>query len=242
MMGLARIVAGAAAGLALLASATAAAQSAARERVRVDPGAAPWRSVGKLQAVAGGLRETCTAALVGPDTVATAAHCLYNLRTRRPFLPSSVHFLLGLEGARFASATLARSFSISPAYDPASEGATRGSDWALVVLDAPLDRALVLALAPAPPAPGTRVMVGGYGQDKANVLTADLACQVVGLRHDARGERMLVHDCASVHGISGAPLLVRGEAGWAVVGINVAAARTGAGGLAVLVEALAGRP
>jgi V8-like Glu-specific endopeptidase len=54
-------------------------------RIRVDPNAVPWRAIGKLQAASLNLRETCTATLVGPSTVVTAAHCVFNRRTQRNF-------------------------------------------------------------------------------------------------------------------------------------------------------------
>jgi protease YdgD len=55
------------------------------QRVRVDPEIVPWRAVGKLQASSMNLRESCTATLVGPSTVVTAAHCLFNRRTQHSF-------------------------------------------------------------------------------------------------------------------------------------------------------------
>lgn len=207
-------------------------------RARVDVGVAPWRSIGKLQAVAGDLRETCTAALIGPRTVVTAAHCLFNIRSRRYFQPSSVHFLLGLEGARFASATIAESFVVAPGYDPEAPDNTRGNDWALVFLAAALPAQEPLGLARTRPAPGTPIMVGGYGQDNPNVLTADMDCRLTGLARDAGGHGLLTHDCRAVRGVSGAPLLVRHGANWGIAGINVAQTRNATLGFAVPIEAL----
>jgi protease YdgD len=208
-------------------------------RARVDAGVAPWRSVGKLQAAAGGLRETCTAAVIGPRTVVTAAHCLFNVRSRRYFLPSSVHFLLGLEGSRFTSATIAESFFIAPGYDPEAPDDTRGNDWALVSLSASMTDPQILGLTPGAPAPGAAVMVGGYGQDNPNVLTADMACHLTGLLRDRGGHALLAHDCRAVRGVSGAPLLFRLGSKWTISGINVAQTRTGTQGFAVPVEAFA---
>lgn len=208
-------------------------------RARVDVDVAPWRSIGKVQAVAGGLRETCTAALIGPRTVVTAAHCLFNVRSRRYFLPSSVHFLLGLEGSRFTSATIADSFVIAPGYDPEAPGDTRGNDWALVSLAVSVPNQQPLELAHVAPAPGTAVMVGGYGQDNPNVLTADTDCHLTGLLRDPGGHALLTHDCRAVQGVSGAPLLVRLGSKWAIAGINVARTRTGTQGFAVPIAAFA---
>ena len=103
----------------------------ASSRSRVNVSQPPWRSVGKLQAVAGSLRTTCTGALVGPRTVLSAAHCLFNVRTQRVFLASSLHFLLGFEGETYEAAADVVEMLPSPGYDFSQPGETRGSDWAL---------------------------------------------------------------------------------------------------------------
>jgi len=220
----------------------AAAQGEGSIRTRVDARAAPWNSIGKLQAVAGSLRATCTAVLIAPRTVLSAAHCLFNVRTGRTFAPGSLHFVAGLEGGAFAAAALAQSIDPAPDYDPAEPGRTRGSDWAVIELAGPVTSAgPPLPLAPSIPAPGAAVMVGGYAQDNPNVLTADTQCRVTGLAEDWRGRRLLRHDCAATHGVSGAPLLMRTAAGWAIVGINVARSRSGDVGLATTLEGVAAR-
>jgi protease YdgD len=220
----------------------ASAQVEGSTRTRVDVRTPPWNSVGKLQAVSGSLRTTCTAALIGPRTVLSAAHCLFNARTGRYFVPGSLHFVAALEGGAFAAAALARSIEPAPDYDPSEPRHTRGSDWAVIELAGPVSSAgPPLPLAPAVPAAGTEVMVGGYAQDNPNVLTADTFCRVTGLAEDARGRRLLRHDCAATHGVSGAPLLVRTDAGWTIVGINVARSRSGDVGLATTLEGVAAR-
>jgi protease YdgD len=82
-------------------------------------------------------------------------------------------------------------------------------------------------------------MVGGYGQDNPNVLTADMACHLTGLVRDPGGRTLLTHDCRAVRGVSGAPLLVRRGSKWVIAGINVAQSRTGTQGFAVPVDAFA---
>ena len=205
-------------------------------RARVDLRELPWRGIGKLQAVAGSLRMTCTAAVIGPRTVLSAAHCLFNARTQRNFLPSSLHFLAGFEGQTFAMAASVVDIVTGPAYDPTHANETRGSDWALVVLDRPMDRLdRVLSLGLQLPAPGSAVLVGGYGQENPNVLMADTSCQVLGYAVDALGQRLIRHDCVVTHGVSGAPVLIHTAAGWSVAGIAVARSASGVG-LAVTLE------
>src|SRR5262245_59103695 len=87
-------------------------------RTRVDVRQPPWTGVGKLQAVGGSLRVTCTAAIVSERTVLTAAHCLYNPRTRRYFPADSLHFLAGYEGAAYGAAAKGVDLMTPADFDP----------------------------------------------------------------------------------------------------------------------------
>jgi protease YdgD len=200
-------------------------------RQRVDADAAPWRSLGRVQTELGG---RCTGALIAPDQVLTAAHCL---RSPRGGLvqPDSVHFLLGYAAGRFRAHARVATFRTGPGFLPAERGPA-GADWAILQLAAPLAEAPPLPLAPARVA--DRVMLGGYQQDRAEILMADTACRLLDLRRGRVGP-LLLHDCAGTRGASGAPLL-RHEAdgGWSVIGIAVAASRGQRGGLGVPSQAI----
>lgn len=206
-------------------------------RRAVDRTVAPWRALGRVQTEIGG---RCTGVLVGPRTVLTAAHCLVSSRTGSFVQPRSVHFLLGYDRGEWAARAGVTGFVAGPDYRPGRGPA--GADWALLTLDAPLgtpDR--VLMLLRTPPAPRTAAMLGGYQQDRPEVLLADTGCRVIGVQRHPGGTAALAHDCAGTRGSSGAPLLVRDAAGrWAVAGVQAAAAADMAFGQAAPAGAVRG--
>lgn len=188
-------------------------------RVPVDGTAAPWRSLAKVQTGIGG---RCTGALIGPRRVLTAAHCLFNPRTRR-FLPaSSLHVLFGYERGEFIEHTLVTEVIHADSYDPLRPREEYAADWAILVLaaDAP-PQAPPLVVSESVPSPGTAVVLGGYSQDKAQIITADTACMVLGTDRTTKGP-VLIHDCNGTRGTSGSPLLALHDGDWQVVGIAVA--------------------
>ena len=64
-------------------------------------------------------------------------------------------------------------------------------------------------------------MLGGYQQDRPEVLMADTACRLIGQFRDPSGRSVLAHDCAGTRGASGSPLLARSPDGsrWGVIGV-----------------------
>ena len=192
-------------------------------RVAVIATDMPWRALARLQ-VPGETR--CTAVLIAGGTALTAAHCLWGRHTGRFVPAASVHVLTGYAAGRFAHHAIASAYH--RAADDTARPAAVERDFAVVTLAEPIGDA-VLPLADADPPVGTPVMLGGYNQDRAEVIEADTRCQIVGV---APGR--LVHDCAGTRGTSGAPLLARrADGAWEVVSLQVAAFTDHAGGIAV---------
>lgn len=189
-------------------------------RQRVDQADPPWRAIGRVQTEVGG---RCTGALVGPRTVLTAAHCLVSSTSGRFVQPGSIHFLLGYDRGAWTARARVTGFTTGRDYVPGRGPA--GDDWALLTLDAPIGTpARILPLLRDAPAPRTPVMLGGYQQDRPEVVMADTACRAIGLQRHGTGHRTVVHDCAGTRGSSGAPLLARlpDGRGWGIVGVNAA--------------------
>ena len=69
-------------------------------REAVDERSYPWSAIGKLFNEEGG---ECSGVLIARDKVLTAAHCLFNYRTRR-FIPAdALHFLVGYRTGRYSA-------------------------------------------------------------------------------------------------------------------------------------------
>ena len=202
----------------------------------VDVATAPWRAIGRVQLEIGG---RCTGALVAPRVVLTAAHCLVAPRSRVLVRPGTVHFLLGYHLGQAAAHARVVEYRTGPGFRP-DGGGQASEDWALLTLDAPLaPAARVLPVIQAPPAPRTPLMLGGYQQDRPEVLLADTGCRAIGFTSAGR-DALLLHDCAGTRGSSGAPVLAGlPGGGWGVVGVAASVAPRVALGAAVPVAAFA---
>ncbi len=163
----------------------------------------------------------------------TAAHCLVAPRSRAFVQPGTIHVLLGYDRGTARGHARAVAYRTGPGFDPA-KGGPAPADWAILTLDTALGTpGGILPLLAAPPAPRTPLMLGGYQQDRPEVILADHGCRLLGLSAAGPGA-MLLHDCAGTRGSSGAPVVARGpDGGWAIAGIASRVAASVALGAAV---------
>ena len=143
-------------------------------REAVDVASYPWSAIGKLFNEAGG---SCTGAIIARDKILTAAHCVYNERTRR-FLPASaLHFMVGYRSGQAAVHARVASYEMGAGYDPLRWTETMDSDWVILTLTENLPEEIApLKLSQAAAPAGTRAIIAGYPQDRAHKMTADRDC------------------------------------------------------------------
>ena len=188
------------------------------DAIDVDANVFPWSSVGKIYNSA---RSSCTGSVIGLDKVLTAAHCLFNRATARFLQPDALHFLLGYKGGEYRSHARVASYAIAPDYNPNDANKSIMADWAILTLMEPVPKDTVrLPLSRNRSVIGERVMVGGFSQRYPFKMTADTDCAVRGMLPNG----LIVHDCAVMHGVSGAPLLAATGPDVRVVGVHVATA------------------
>jgi len=187
-------------------------------REAVDELRYPWSSIGKLFNETG---SSCSGVVIAQDKILTAAHCLFNARTRR-FIPAeALHFLVGYRTGRYSAHARIVSYEIGPGFDPLRYNQTFEADWAVLTVTESLPATIEpLRLHREPSPSGTKAVLVGYPEERAFAMSADRDCE---LGDKISAGRLLLHTCRSTFGYSGGPILVgTGGREMEVAGIQIA--------------------
>lgn len=162
-----------------------------------------WEAVGKINL---GDRGFCTGALIAPDLVLTAAHCLFDKETGARILPGDIEFLAGWRYGRAIAYRGVRRAVPHPDYVYAGGDSLDrvAFDIALLQLDQPIRLPSVHPFAiDARPRQGDEVGVVSYAQGRAEAPSLQQVCHVL-----EREPAVLVLSCSVDFGASGAPIFV----------------------------------
>lgn len=189
--------------ISLFASVTHAQEDAPLQRLLGADEAKAWQAVGRINMEGAGF---CTGALIAPNLVLTAAHCMYYKKTGKPIPADKIHFLAGWRKGWAAAHRKASRVVIHEDYDygDANRLDRVAADIALIELDNPIRGSVVTPFsADQRPRPGDDVMVVSYAQERAEAPSLQERCQMLG-----RQSAVLVLSCDVNYGASGAPIFV----------------------------------
>lgn len=160
-----------------------------------------WRAVGRLDTGV----SFCSATLIAPDLVLTAAHCVFHPNTHQPLSPADLTFLAGLRNGRAEAIRQVRRTIVMPNYlhERGPDLDMIGRDLAVLQLRQPISPANIPFLDVAEgPARDGRVTVVSYGEDREAFASIEEGCEILQRRDAVRSL-----SCSVVQGASGSPVL-----------------------------------
>jgi protease YdgD len=186
----------------LLAGAAAAQENSGLDELATREDLRGFEPVGRVDIKNGGF---CTGALIAADLVLTAGHCVMD-PGGTPVAADRITFRAGLAyGSALVEAPVQRTI-VEGDYrglDPSTfEEIER--DVALLQLAAPIPSATISPFVVGLPSNGDAVSVVSYAEGRAEALSWQRLCKVVG-----RQDRLIALDCDVARGSSGAPVLDR---------------------------------
>ncbi len=166
---------------------------AAKRRFLPVDEAEVWSGVGRLNARGG----FCTAALIRPDTLLTAAHCIADAASRTVADPSEIRFIAGCRDSYNIGIVLAKSVNIYPGYF--ATGASNNerqvrTDVAKIMLRRPIPDVVAFRVADTPSV-GAEVALLSYSRNRQSRLSIQTLCRTRG-----RKTEFLELDCRSAPG------------------------------------------
>ena len=184
------------------------AQDAGLKRLATGDDSRGWEAVGRLD-IDG--KRFCTGALIAPNLVLTAAHCLFEKESGAPIDHEKIEFLAGWRDGRASAYRWVRRAVVHPdySYSARHDAARVGNDVALLELHHPIRNTRVEPFeTDGRPMQGDRIGVVSYALNRSEAPSMQDTCQVKGWQMG-----VLVMTCNVDYGSSGAPVFKFDETG-----------------------------
>jgi len=162
-----------------------------------------WQAVGRINMEGAGF---CTGALIAPNLVLTAAHCMFDPKIGKKLAPSRVSFLAGWREGRAAAQGQARRIIVHPDYVHGKKAKVDrvAVDIAVIELEHPIRNANIVPFERYKrPDIGDPVKIVSYAKGRSEMPSLEEACKVLG-----KDARVLVLSCNVNFGSSGSPIFV----------------------------------
>ncbi len=173
-----------------------------------------WEAVGRLNHSSG---NYCSGTLIANNLVLTAAHCVYDKKTKQLNAPSSFTFQAGLRDGKFIEQAKAAKIAVHTGYNLNVKKSwdTVRHDVALIMLEKSISSftASPFNIHTGVEA-GNKVNVVSYGRGRDKALSWQRDCSVTN-----RYERLMQFNCNVTFGSSGAPVFAKEGRSWRILSI-----------------------
>ena len=202
--------------LALPAPALAQTQDSRLQTLQTGDDLRGFEAVGRLNMAGTGF---CTATLIAPDRVLTAAHCLFDRATGERIPENRLEFLAGWRTGRAEAIRAVTRTAIWPGFDMTAAAALDAvaEDLAVLHLDRPVRTTSIqpIGMSDVMVGRGDAVTVVSYARDRAESPAIQETCHVL----DQRRDGVSVFSCDIDYGASGSPVLARVGDGLGIVSV-----------------------